>query len=556
MIKFSTALIPLLLLSSPLATANDETISTRIVGGQQSTEGDWPWMVSVSAGGYSCGATLISNTIVLTAAHCLFDDKYNQLSSSDVLLSIGEYNKQSNATTPISNIYVHKDYDPTNSASSHDIALLRLTSPFTTITPVPLLDMNTTISAISNQSNVTTIGWGSTVGYSPSEEVTASFPDILREVEVPLQNDAMCAQNVGGSYDATTMICAGVAGKDACQGDSGGPLVYNDGGSWKQIGIVSWGSGCASEGNPGVYTRLANYSEWITDAITNLSIDSQLVFPYTVINETSQQTLVITNNAAQQAQVDITMSGSQQFTFSPEQCSIAANANCSVSVTYSPTSSQKSEASFTISSDLVDAVDITYSFDANPLSDISDIANQADFANSNVEWFTGGDNSWALKTDTNILQSLDISDNQETITMAKVTGKGRLNFDWAVDSEENFDFLTLIINGEEIDYISGSIGFESNAHYLDQDVNDVIWRYKKDVAVSTIFDRASLTKVTFETMTKVEFDAQIASETDIPDALADLLNDLITPNKSGGGGGSLFFTLLLPLLFMRRICFK
>ena len=284
-----------------------------------------------------------------------------------------------------------KTTTPTNSASSNDIALLRLSSSITSITPISLLDINTTTNAILNQSNVTTIGWGSTVGYSPNEEVTAAFPDILREVEVPLQSDDMCAQNVGSSYDATTMICAGVTGKDACQGDSGGPLVYNDGGSWKQIGIVSWGSGCASAGNPGVYTRLANYSEWITDTISNLSIDSQLVFPYTVVNETSQQTLVITNNSQQEAQVDISMSGSQQFTFSPAQCAIAANASCSVSVTYAPISSQKSEASFYyLVVILLTQLIFTYNFSAKPLTDISDVANQANFANSNVEWFTGG----------------------------------------------------------------------------------------------------------------------------------------------------------------------
>ena len=172
----------------------------------------------------------------------------------------------------------------------------------------------------------------------------------------------------------------------------------------------------------------------------------------------------------------------------------------------------------------------------------------------------GGDNAWALKTDTETLQSLDISDNQEAILMAEVTGKGRLNFDWSVDSEPSYDFLTLIINGKELDEISGSRSFESNAYFLDQEVNEVIWRYKKDALESSSFDRGSLTKVTFETMTKVEFEAQIAAETDIPDligdAIDDLLNDLTTPSKSGGGGGSLFFTLLLPLLFIRRRFFK
>ncbi|MCP5077704.1 MAG: trypsin-like serine protease [Psychromonas sp.] len=559
MIKYSTALIPLLLLNNSFSIANEDTISTRIVGGQESVEGNWPWMVNVSVGGSFCGGTLIDKSIVLTAAHCLFDSNYNQLSISDVLLSVGEYNKQANPTTPITSIYIHSDYDPTDSTSSNDIALLRLASPITNITPISLLDITTTTNAISLESYATAIGWGSTVGYNPGQTVTPAYPDILREVEVPLQTDDICAQNLD-SYNSTTMICAGETGKDACQGDSGGPLVYNDGGSWKQIGIVSWGSGCASAGNPGVYTRLANYSDWIEDTITNLSIDSQLLFPYTEVNETSQQTLVITNNSTQQAQVSISIDNTENFSISPEQCFISAYASCSLSITYTPTSSQKSEATLTISSDLSDATDINYSFSAKPLTDISDIANQANFANSNVEWFTGGDNTWALKTDTAIIQSLDISNNQEAIILAKVTGKGRLNFDWAVSSERSFDYLSLIINGIELDDISGSTAFESKAYYLDQDVNEVMWRYKKDGLESVGFDRGSLTKVTFETMSKLEFDAQIAAETDVSDIIDDTIDEVIdnviesiTPSKSGGGGGSLLFTILLPLLFVRRI---
>ncbi|MCP4326304.1 MAG: trypsin-like serine protease [Alteromonadales bacterium] len=559
MIKYSTALIPLLLLNNSFSIANEDTISTRIVGGQESVEGNWPWMVNVSVGGSFCGGTLIDKSIVLTAAHCLFDSNYNQLSISDVLLSVGEYNKQANPTTPITSIYIHSDYDPTDSTSSNDIALLRLASPITNITPISLLDITTTTNAISLESYATAIGWGSTVGYNPGQTVTPAYPDILREVEVPLQTDDICAQNLD-SYNSTTMICAGETGKDACQGDSGGPLVYNDGGSWKQIGIVSWGSGCASAGNPGVYTRLANYSDWIEDTITNLSIDSQLLFPYTEVNETSQQTLVITNNSTQQAQVSISIDNTENFSISPEQCFISAYASCSLSITYAPTSSQKSEATLTISSDLSDATDINYSFSAKPLTDISDIANQANFANSNVEWFTGGDNTWALKTDTAIIQSLDISNNQEAIILAKVTGKGRLNFDWAVSSERSFDYLSLIINGIELDEISGSTAFESKAYYLDQDVNEVMWRYKKDGLESVGFDRGSLTKVTFETMSKLEFDAQIAAETDVSDIIDDTIDEVIdnviesiTPSKSGGGGGSLLFTILLPLLFVRRI---
>jgi secreted trypsin-like serine protease len=72
------------------------------------------------------------------------------------------------------------------------------------------------------------------------------------------------------------MLCAATDGADACKGDSGGPLVHTWG-EPRLVGIVSWGIGCAEDGQPGVYTRLdgSHYLDWIKRAMqADPSIDT------------------------------------------------------------------------------------------------------------------------------------------------------------------------------------------------------------------------------------------------------------------------------------------
>jgi len=537
-------LIPLLLILSSFLSANNAIISPRIVGGHNSAEGDWPWMVSVNAGGFICGGTLIDNKTILTAAHCLFDNSIPML-SSEVTVTVGEYNKDSIPATPTSNIIkmsIHNDYQPDNYSSSNDIALLHLANPINHITPIALLDSNTTSKVVAGGYKTTTMGWGSTVGYSPTQQQVASrVTSILQDVELPLQTDEKCAKKLNAKYDKFSMVCAAPdeGGKDSCQGDSGGPLIYNHNGNWKQIGIISWGYGCASADYPGVYTRISSYTDWIIKHSKNLFIRNRLNYPYTPVHSTSTQTLLITNYTQEFAQISLTLSGSDQFLYNPATCdTIAPGSTCSLMITYAPNTTDIAQATINIDHDIEGLATLTSTFTATPVVDSSILANKVGFANSNIHWFTGGHALWNTQKNSKTLQTTQINDNQEALLMALITGKGSLNFEWAVSSEAGFDDFEFIVNGEVIDKISGKVNFKAYSYFLKQNVNEVIWRYKKDSASASGNDQAFLKKVTFGTITKPEIITK-------PETT-------IVNTSGGGGGGSLLFILLIPSLFMRK----
>jgi secreted trypsin-like serine protease len=109
------------------------------------------------------------------------------------------------------------------------------------------------------------MGWGET-------ETTPHFPPELQQVKVPVTDREVCnsADAYGGKI-TDTMICAGLkeGGKDTCQGDSGGPLVSKgpDGTFHLQVGVVSWGYGCADPNHYGVYSRMATLGAWVKEQV-------------------------------------------------------------------------------------------------------------------------------------------------------------------------------------------------------------------------------------------------------------------------------------------------
>ncbi|ABM04433.1 peptidase S1 and S6, chymotrypsin/Hap [Psychromonas ingrahamii 37] len=533
----------LLVICVHYSSASAREISFRIVGGQESQVNDWLWVVSLKNNvtqNHFCGGSLIGDRWVLTAAHCLFKSGNLKL-ASQLTATVGEYDLSSAMVTParrIQQIYIHPDYN--SSTSVNDIALLKLASSVNNPIFISPADNEVTKKALAATEYVTVLGWGSTIPYSSYGPITYNFPNILHDVEIPLMTDAMCTKTLGSTYTAE-MICAGLpeGGKDSCQGDSGGPLVIQENG-WKQIGIVSWGFGCATPGHPGVYTRLALYSEWVNSISRRIYLPPDFEFNNTFIGESHSETIIIENNSEYNASLIFTAEGSNYFSYNASDCAfIETNKSCGLIITYSPSNTNISHKSITINSERRDSTALQLSLLGLPLRDATGIATAAAFQIENIAWFTGGYAPWQLTPADNTLQSGDIANNEKSLLKAQVTGSGKLSFDWATQSESGFNKLFLTVNGVIYSMIDGAEYFNTYNVYLNKKVNEVIWRYEKKTTVSTLADRAYVANVTFEEMTKDEFDLWAER------------NEVTMSNSGGGAMGWLSF-LLLPLLFGRH----
>ena len=230
--------------------------SGRIVGGEDATIEEIPWQASLQNYGFSfCGASIVAEEWVLTAAHC------TSYSADSITVKVGSTLKNKGGSShQAMKIVRHEEYTTNKyGIPLNDVALIKVEKPFkldNTRQPVPLFDYLE--DAVEGTLTVIT-GWGAIrEGGSTSE--------VLQKVSVPVVSKTACSDaylSYGGVPEG--QICAAYprGGKDACQGDSGGPLTIGG----RLAGIVSWGNGCARPGYPGVYTEVATYRNWIVEKI-------------------------------------------------------------------------------------------------------------------------------------------------------------------------------------------------------------------------------------------------------------------------------------------------
>lgn len=262
----------------------------RIINGKPASEGAWPWQVSIigtSGGaasdlraGHSCGGTVISGGWILTAAHCVYENEGRRLIPADRLQifmgsktlphSADDLPPQTYDLVRVRRVIPHPDFNW--GTRQNDLAILRLERP-----PIKEVVHKLRYARWPKKGDAGTYeksglkgiitGWGATE--------TESVSDKLLQADVTLVSQAECQTNYAQTNDpdvVSTMICAGTPINpdapnqpisDSCQGDSGGPLIVEVGGRYRQVGVVSWGGGCAVKGLYGVYTRLSAYGDWI-----------------------------------------------------------------------------------------------------------------------------------------------------------------------------------------------------------------------------------------------------------------------------------------------------
>ena len=209
-----------------------------------------------------CGGSLVAPNVVLTAAHC--DPSGNGLVGENAL--VGAYERQDDKNNgefiSIQAQAIHPNYD--DGTVDNDFMLLRL-SKSSPNTPVPINSNGNNPDTNSGGDTLTVIGVGAT-------SQGGNSANTLQEVDVVSVSQSQCLSAYSPLYgpNAITdnMFCAGVpqGGKDSCQGDSGGPIFDSSG---AQVGVVSWGEGCALAGFPGVYARVSEASNWIENVVCN-----------------------------------------------------------------------------------------------------------------------------------------------------------------------------------------------------------------------------------------------------------------------------------------------
>ena len=242
--------------SAPARADHGSRPLREVVGGDIAPPGRFPWMVRLSMG---CGGTVVAPRVVLTAGHCVDGTGPD----TGIGVTAGVVDLESPDAITARSVEVIRAPGFRTETRGDDWAIVALDRAID-LPPVQL-----SRGDAGDDDTVVVMGWGLVREGAGRQESRLRYATVHT---VPDDDCAADYHRVGVDLVAEDSICASRPGVDTCQGDSGGPMVRRDRtGRWLQVGIVSWGLGCARDGYPGVYTQVSTFRTAIKAAIRKIS---------------------------------------------------------------------------------------------------------------------------------------------------------------------------------------------------------------------------------------------------------------------------------------------
>ncbi|XP_062550004.1 serine protease SP24D-like [Armigeres subalbatus] len=225
------------------------TNGSRIVGGQFAEKNQFPHQVALLKDGrLYCGGSVLTETWVVTAAHCLKDgNNVYPPKRFEVLAGVLEHKDQSGGQLlKAKKLIPHEGYGN----FFNDIGLVQTDRKFVfgeNVQPIPLRK-----SPLPGGTEMVISGWGRT-GFNDELSDRLQYTKMR---SIPLKQ---CTEEIGITYPGIICVVATEEGSHGpCSGDSGGPAVVNN----ELVGVANFARiGCGV--NPDGYANVPNFVDWI-----------------------------------------------------------------------------------------------------------------------------------------------------------------------------------------------------------------------------------------------------------------------------------------------------